>query len=214
MDKKKLVCFDIDGTLVDGISWYILTEGLGCSIKIHEEIYHKVLNHEMTLSEAEKQLVKLYQKKGKINFKTVYQIYNSVLLRKDSYELIDYLKKKGYLIYLISGAVDLYVKIVAEKIHADGYFSNSSLEFNEKGDLKKLHYRVNQGSVKLEQLESLVAKLDIDIQKEVYFIGDSENDIEVFKATGHGIAVHCKDENLLKVARKKVDSLAEIKSIL
>lgn len=214
MNKQKLVCFDIDGTLVNGVSWYILTKSIGCSVKVHEEIYHKALNHEITISEAEKQLVQLYQKGKKANFQTIYQVYNSILLREDSYELIDYLKKKRYLIYLISGAVDLYVKIVARKIHADGYFSNSSLEFDEKGDLKKIRYRVNQGSIKLEQLEDLVARLKIDIKKDVFFIGDSENDIEVFRTTGHGIAVHCQEENLLKVAWKKVKSLGDIKKIL
>lgn len=46
------------------------------------------------------------------------------------------------------------------------------------------------------------------------FVGDSENDIAVFKATGRGIAVHPFKEQLESLAWKKIDSLEQIKKIL
>jgi HAD superfamily phosphoserine phosphatase-like hydrolase len=214
MNSKKIVCFDIDGTLVDGISWYILTEGLGCEKKDHEKIYQDCLDGKTSFSEGEIRFVELYKNAGNANLQTIKNIYADVRLRKNAAGLIKFLKKKGYLIYLISGAIDLYVEEIAKKVHADGWFANSSFEFDEKGNLLKLHYRDNQGKVKLEQLESLVRELKLDIHKVVYFVGDSENDIEVFKATGHGIAVNCEKDNLLKTAWLKASSLNTISKIL
>jgi len=79
--------------------------------------------------------------------------------------------------------------------------------------LQKINYRNNQGEIKVKQLKTLVRKLGIDIDQ-VVFIGDSENDIEVFKATKHGIAIHSSSEELKKVSWRTVDSLSEIKDIL
>jgi HAD superfamily phosphoserine phosphatase-like hydrolase len=213
MNNKKIVCFDIDGTLVDGISWYILTEGLGCSVASHEKIYRDAPDGKISFSEGEKQLVEFYQKGGKANLQTIKKIYSNVQLRTETIGLIDYLKKKGYLIYLISGAIDSYAEKIAKKVQADGWYANSSLEFDENGNLTKLHYRDSQSRVKLEQLESLVAKLKLDMKSDVYFVGDSEIDVPVFQATGHGIAVYCEDRDLLKATWRNVESLSEIKKV-
>ena len=67
--------------------------------------------------------------------------------------------------------------------------------------------------MKVEQLKTLVRKLGINTDQ-VVFVGDSENDIEVFKATQHGIAVHSSSEELKRVSWRVVDSLLEIKDIL
>jgi HAD superfamily phosphoserine phosphatase-like hydrolase len=214
MKNKKIICFDIDGTLVDGISWYILTVGLECEKEDHEKIYQDCLDRKTSFSEGEIRLVELYKNAGNANLQTIKNIFDDVKLREGAVDLVKYLKKKGYLIYLISGAIDLYVEEVAKKVQADGWYANSSLEFDEKWNLIKLHYRDNQGKVKLDQLESLVRKLKVDMKSDVYFVGDSEIDVPVFQATGHGIAVYCEDKDLIKVARKKVETLEEIKNIL
>ncbi len=212
-DIIKLVCFDIDGTLVDGVSWLILTEGLGCSAQRHMDIFHAAKVGKISFIEGERQLTKMYQDGGNATKRKIVKIFLEVKLRQEARGLIAYLKKKNCHIHLISGAIDLYVEQIAKKIGADGYYSNSSLEFNRAGVLQKINYRDKQGGVKLEQLNDLINRLKININ-EVVFVGDSENDIEVFKATKHGIAVHCFDENLKKVAWKAVDSLNEIKNIL
>ncbi len=211
--KVKLICFDIDGTLVDGVSWLILTEGLGCSAQRHMDIFHAAKAGKISFIEGERQLTKMYQDGGNATKRKITTIFSEVKLRPEVKELFSYLKRKNYLIYLISGAIDLYVKEVTKNTKADGFYANSSLEFSPSGVLQKINYRDNQGGVKLEQLRELITKLNIKM-KEVFFVGDSENDIEVFKATKHGIAVHCFDDNLKKEAWKVIDNLKQIKNIL
>lgn len=213
MEKFKLVCFDVDGTLVDGVSWFLLTEGLGCSPQEHLDIFERAKKGEISFSKGERLLTKMYQDSGNASQSYVRNLFSKAKVKPAAKNLMNYLRKKGYIIYLISGAIDTYVENIAKKLKVDGFYANSTLDFDNKGILKKINYRNNQGSVKLEQLEELIQKLNLRMD-EVVFVGDSWNDIEVFEKTRHGIAVHCFNEKLKKVAWKKIDSLEEIRKIL
>ena len=213
MNKFELVCFDIDGTLVDGISWLLLTEGLGCPSQKHIDIFNRSKKGEISFFEGERMLTKMYQESGNATQKFIKELFSKVEPKPEAKEIISYLKKKKYKIYLISGAIDIYAEGVAKKLEVDGFYANSSLEFGEDGILKKIYYRDNQGEIKVKQLKELAKKLGIDINK-IVFIGDSDNDVEVFKETGHGIAVGSLSEELKKVSWKKIDSLGKIKDIL
>lgn len=213
MRKIKLICFDVDGTLVEGNSWLTLTRGLGCSVKKHLDILKRAQTGKITFHKAERLLIRLYWDSDKANKENINNIFFQVKPRKEAFGIIDYLKQKGCIIYLISGAIDIYVKRIADNLGVDGFFSNSKLEFDNNGLLTKIHYREEQGKIKLEQLKELSEKNEIDI-KEIAFIGDSENDLEVFKATGNGIATLPANNDLVRVAWKTVNSLTAIKNIL
>ncbi len=213
MENIKLVCFDIDGTLVHGTSWLILSEGLGWSSKEALDVFKRARKGEISFTEAERIFITEYQKSGKANKQFIEEIFNNIDVKKEAKDLIFYLKEKGYIIYLISGAIDIYVQCIAKKLNVDGFYANSTLEFNNKGTLQKINYRNNQKEVKVEQLKRLIKELNINIDQ-VVFIGDSENDIGVFKATKQGIAVHSSNEELKKISWRVVDSLLEIKDIL
>jgi len=212
MNKFRLVCFDIDGTLVDGISWFLLTKGLGCSLQEHVKI-HRAKKEEMPFLKKERMLTKMYQESGNATQKFIREFFSKVKPRSEAKGIISYLKEKGYKIYLISGSIDIYVEEIAKKLIVDGFYANSSLKFGKDGVLKKIYYKSNQGEIKVKQLNKLVKKLGINLD-EVVFIGDSENDIEVFKEIKHGIAVNSSSEELRSIAWKDIDSLEQIKDIL
>ena len=213
MNKFKLICFDVDGTLVDGTSWLLLTEGLSCLTQKHIDIFNRAKKGEISFSEGEKMLTKMYQESGNATKEFIKKVFSKIKPRFEVKELISYCKKKGYKIYLISGAIDIYVGEIAKKLKVDGYYANSSLEFNDENILNKIHYRNNQGEIKVEQLRGLIEKLGIKMN-EVVFVGDGENDTEIFKETGHGIAVNSLSEELKSIAWKNIFSLGEIKDIL
>ncbi|MBM3209132.1 HAD-IB family phosphatase [Candidatus Shapirobacteria bacterium] len=211
--KIKLICFDVDGTLVDGISWLFLTRGLGCSSEEHIGIFNRAKCGEITFAEGERMLTRMYRDSGNATRVFIENLFARVRPRPEAKQLVSYLKKKGYLVYLISGAIDIYVRAIAKRLGADGYFANSSFDFDKSGVLEKIHYRDNQGEVKVEQLKQLIKARGIRMN-EVVFVGDSENDIEIFEATKKGIAVSWASDNLKEVAWKIINSLGEIKKFL
>ena len=213
MRNIKLVCFDVDGTLVDGNSWWMLTKALGYPSEKIDSIFNLAKEGKISFREGERLFAKMFQENENATKQFIKIFFESIDVKPEAKDLIAYLKPKGYIIYLISGGIDMYVESIARKIKADGFYANSSLEFDKKGMLQGIHYRENQKEVKAEQLQELIRKIGIDISQ-VVFIGDSENDIDAFKVTKHGIAVSTSDEELKKVAWKSVNSLLEIKNVL
>lgn len=212
-DGIKLVCFDVDGTLVDGLSWLILTEGLGCSTDKHIDIFDKALKGEVSYSKSERIITKMYRESGYANEVFIRKLFSEIKIRNEAKELFFYLRKKGYKIYLISAAIDIFVENVAKRLGTDGFYANARLEFDKKGIVKRFHFRSDQSKLKLEQLNELLSNLGLDYDS-VAYVGDGYNDIDVFKKIGYGIAVHCFDDNLKKFAWKVVGNLGEIKNIL
>lgn len=60
-------------------------------------------------------------------------------------------------------------------------------------------------------LRELSKKYEVPV-KQIFFAGDSDNDLEAFKLTGRGIAVEPFPESLRPVAWKTVKELSEIKN--
>jgi HAD superfamily phosphoserine phosphatase-like hydrolase len=209
----KLVCFDVDGTLVEGASWYILAESLGCSPGLIQDLSLRVQKGELSLDRAELQVRTLFLDTGKATRPFIEHVFEQIPLRPEVLPLISYLNIHNYPIYLISGAIDLFVQKIAEKLAVDGFYANTSFEFDQDGVLRKIDYHPEQGKMKVEQLTKLISEFGIRMDQ-VAYIGDSDNDIEAFQSTGHGIAVHCTSDQLLKVAWRVVDSLAKIQTIL
>jgi HAD superfamily phosphoserine phosphatase-like hydrolase len=214
MKKTKLICFDIDGTIMENKSSFAaLTDGLGCDVFKVVSIYQAVVKEELPIPEGEKAVTEIYRKSGKANKKFINRVFEEMELKKDAKELLPYLKEEGWKIYLVSGGMDMFVKMIASRAGVDGYYFNSSLKFGLMGDLKTIRYGGNEGLAKARQIKELAKKHSMDV-KEMIFVGDSENDYHAFVETGHGIAVKPFDEKLGTVAWKQVDSLLEIKSFL
>jgi len=213
MENIKLVCFDVDGTLVDGNAWWMLTKALGYPLEKTISIFNQARKGKISFRDGERLFTKMFQESGNATREFIRNFFESIDVKPEAKDLISYLKQKGYIIYLISGGIDIYVNAIARKLRVDGFYANSSLGFDKKGILQGIHYRENQKGVKAEQLQELIRKIGIDMNR-VVFIGDSENDIDVFKTTKHGIAISTSDEELKKASWKSVNSLSEIKNIL
>jgi HAD superfamily phosphoserine phosphatase-like hydrolase len=186
---------------------------LGCSVEKVVEIYEKTESGSMPFEEGVDCLEKMYFESGKAFKQNIQDIFNKIPLRGDAKETVDHLKRSGYGVYLISSAIDLYLDIVAQKVGANGFFGHASFDFDNGGALAKINYGREQGPAKARQIKELSRKLDVP-DRQVIFVGDGRNDIEAFRLTGHGIAIHPYDRELEEIAWKKIKSLSEIKNIL
>ena len=209
----KAVIFDVDGVLYSGNSWFSLTEGLGRSIEDHAEIFKQAKTGELGWQRAERKLVAMYQSSGKATKEFITSLCASHQLRPEAKDVIGYLKARGYIICLISGSFNTHVEAVAKQLGIEHWYANSTLVFDQSGNLERIIYYRDQNQVKVNQLIEFCQKVGIE-PTECAFIGDSDNDIAVFQLTGHGIAVRCDDEYLKGIAWEECETLTEIKDIL
>lgn len=210
----KAVIFDIDGTLTPDVSWTALTRDLGTSVEKHLEIFHGHRDGKITHETSKRELLKLWQETGNANKAFFQKLFMEWPLKDGAGELIDYLKSKGYLICLITGAADLYAEVIAKRLGIKDFFSNSQFIWDDNGKLKDFHYDIKQDKKKLEQFLKFCREQSLD-PRDCAVVGDSHNDTELFSATGNGIAVNSKNSHHLeKIAWKIISNLNEIKELL
>ena len=211
---NKLICFDVDGTLVEKkSSWLTMIESLGCPAEKVISIYEGAMKGEISFIQGEKQVADIFRASGKATREFIDHIFDDELLNPEVFDLMGWLKEKGYSIWLVSGAIDIRVAAVAEKIGADGFCASASLEFDEQGTLTKINYGGDQNPWKAEMVKKIARDHGI-LPQDMFFVGDGPNDVDAFILTGRGIAVRPYDERLENVAWKKVSSLMEIKEII
>lgn len=211
---NKIICFDVNGTLVEESSWEIFTSGDEIIEKEIEEIFNGYYSGKTLLDDAWSALVSVLKRTGKANKDFVCNCWDKASTFKEgTEEVINYLKDKGYKVYLISCSIDIYLKCMTEKLLLDGFYAGSHLIFDELGELEKITSDCVQGKgFKKEKLKELAEKEKVGIE-DIIFVGDGDNDIGVFEMTKHGIAMG-GNPKLLNCSWKQISNLKEIKEIL
>ncbi len=210
---NKLICFDVDGTLVKArSSWETLNIGLGCPTECLDEIYQKTESGQMSFAEGVKILEDMYIGSGRASEVFIRGLFDQISLKHDARETIEYAKQKGYRVYLISGAIDIFVEAVAKKAGADGYFAHASLEFDRAGNFSKIKYSSGQVVTKIARIKELSEKYRVPASEMIY-VGDGINDVGAFELA-RGVAVHPYDPALEEIAWKKINELAELKNFM
>lgn len=211
---NKVICFDVNGTLVEESSWEIFAQGDKEVERQIDDIFDGYYSRKISIDEVWKGMVSMLKNAKRANREFIYGCWEKSNTFKDgAEEVISYLKEKGYRIYLISCSIDVSLEIMANKLKVDGFYAGSHLIFDSLGDLERITSECGKGKeFKKEKLKELAQKEGIDVQ-EIVFVGDGDNDIGVFEMTKHGIAMG-DNEKLLDCSWKQTQSLREIKEIL
>lgn len=209
----KAVVFDIDNTLTNDVSWLKATELLGASVEAHVDIFDKFSKNELSYEVSKSQLIQLWEDTGNNNKQFWEEMFLKWPLKDDAQELVDYAHRQNYKTVLITGSFDIFAKAIAEKLGIPLWYANTEMVWSTDDALIDFHYVRDQAAQKLVHFQEFIQQNGIDAQ-DCVVIGDGDNDIELFKTTGRGIAVSKDSQNLMDVAWKSVDNLSEVKDIL
>lgn len=206
----KLICFDLDDTLTDGYSWMRLNMAMGMS-EAEDNMLVK-LNREGALEYEQwtDLLQNIYKKRGKATLAGMDAALSTFNYKSGVKETIAYLQNKGYQIALVSGAVDMYVDKIARDLGITLAQGNSVLVFDSGENLERIVTFGDDYFAKLRHLESFCRRLGIALS-ECACIGDGENDIEMFRATGRGITF--TGSPIASDAWQVVDSISDLQKI-
>jgi len=209
-EKKKIICFDANGTIIDEDTWAMFGE----SKKEIDEALADYGDKKISITELWDKMAKIFRDTGMATRDFIYGYWReNCNLRDGAEDLVDYLKAKGYKIYLMSCSIEPCLESITRSLQLDGFFAGSHLVFDENGELEKIESECSDKLFKEKKIRELAQSEGVDV-REIVFVGDGYNDIGAFEATGKGIAINSKVPELLAAAWKQVEELSEIKDIL
>ena len=206
MPKYKLICFDVDGTLIDNVkfSWQIFHDYFQTDKHRREDAKKKFFNGEITYLEWAEHDINLWKGKNAKREDFLDAIKNLKLM-KGAMETLQELKKRGYKLAIISGSLNIILeKFIPnyEKFFDDVFLSR--ICFDEDGNIIKVQATEFDMDAKALALKKIAERENISLE-ECVFIGDYLNDLKIMQEAGLGIAFNCSHEELKKVADVVID---------
>ena len=202
---KRLIVFDVDGTLIDAEMVDELAKAAGVGRKV-SEITSRAMNGKIEFKKALKERVKLL--KG-LDVRVLNSIVGNLDVTPGAEELITALKVLGYKIALISGGFTQFVEKIKEKLGIDYVYANKLVIKDGKltGELVE---PIIDAERKAELMREIAEKENL-LMDQVVAVGDGANDRFMLQNSGLGIALYPK-EVLKKVASGVItkDNLAGI----
>ncbi|MFT3740024.1 MAG: phosphoserine phosphatase SerB [Breznakibacter sp.] len=183
---RRLVCFDMDSTLIQAEVIDELARKAGVYDQV-SAITEAAMRGELDFKESFVKRVSLL--KG-LDESVMKEIANELPLTEGAERLFKTLKKYGYRTAILSGGFNYFGNYLKNKLGIDYVFANE-LEIAD-GKLTGRHLGdIVDGPKKAELLKLLAFKEDIHLNQ-VIAVGDGSNDLPMINLAGLGIAFHAK----------------------
>jgi phosphoserine phosphatase len=183
---RRLVCFDMDSTLIQTEVIDELAHEAGIGDKV-AAITEAAMRGELDFEQSFKERVALL--KG-LDEKVMKKIAENLPLTDGAERLFKILKKYGYKTAILSGGFNYFGHYLKHKLGVDYVFAND-LEIKD-GKLTGNHMGdIVDGNRKAELLKLIAFKEDIHLNQ-VIAVGDGSNDLPMLNMAGLGIAFHAK----------------------
>jgi phosphoserine phosphatase len=201
MPKYKLVCFDVDGTLIDNLkfSWQVFHDYFETDEHRREDAKKKFFNGEITYKQWAEHDIEMWKEK-KPKKSDFFKALESLKLMEGAMETLDELKKNGVKLAIISGSLNILVEKFIPNY--DDYFDDiflSKIYFDENGEIERIDATEFDMEKKALALRQIAERENIELS-ECVFIGDYLNDLKIIQEAGLGIAFNCRHDELKKVA--------------
>jgi phosphoserine phosphatase len=184
---RRLICFDMDSTLIqtEVIDELAIRAGVGDKVK---EITERAMRGEIDFKESFTERVALL--KG-LDSKVMQDIAENLPITEGVDRLMYVLKRYGYKIAILSGVFSYFGEYLQKKYGIDYVYANE-LEIDENGILTGRYLgEIVDGRRKAELLKLIAQVEKVDIAQTIA-VGDGANDLPMLSEAGLGIAFHAK----------------------
>lgn len=183
---RKLVCFDMDSTLIQAevIDELAKIAGVGEQVA---KITESAMRGEIDFAESFRRRMALLEG---LEESTLQKIAENLPITEGAERLISTLKRFGYKVAILSGGFTYFANFLKDKLGIDYVyanhldFENGKLTGNVKGDIV-------DGAMKARLLRELAEKEQLSLEQ-VIAVGDGANDLPMLSIAGLGVAFHAK----------------------
>ena len=184
---RRLICFDMDSTLIQTECIDELAKRAGVGDKV-SEITARAMRGEIDFKESFKERVALL--KG-LDASVMKDIAEHMPITEGTDRLMSVLKTCGYKIAIFSGGFTYFGEYLQKKFGVDYVYANE-LEIDENGKLTGNYLGdIVDGHRKAELLK-LIAQVEKVNLAQTIAVGDGVNDLPMISEAGLGIAFHAK----------------------
>jgi phosphoserine phosphatase len=183
---KRMVCFDMDSTLVDmeGIDEMARRAGVHRAVA---RITDKAMRGDFDFEESLRQRVAML--KG-LASNELFDIRDHMKLSEGADELLTTLKWLGYQVGIVSGGFDIFADYLKEKFNLDFAYSNQ-LEIKDGFLTGKVTGKIVDAAEKARVINQISCDEGI-LLDQVVVVGDGANDALMLSQAGLGIAYNAK----------------------
>lgn len=183
---RRLVCFDMDSTLIQTEVIDELARRAGVYKQV-SEITESAMRGEIDFKQSFERRIALL--KG-LDVSVLKDIAENLPLTEGTERLFRSLKKYGYKTAILSGGFNYFGNYLKSKLGIDYVFANE-LEVCDNKLTGRHVGDIVDGAKKAEMLKLLAFKEDLHLEQ-VIAVGDGANDLPMIQLAGLGIAFHAK----------------------
>jgi len=183
---RRLVCFDMDSTLIQTEVIDELAELAGVGKQVRA-ITESAMNGEIDFSESFKKRMALLEG---LSEDVLHNVAVNLPITKGAHRLMKALKYYGYKTAILSGGFTYFGDYLQKELGIDYVYANQ-LEIKDGKLTGKYLGEIVDGAKKAEYLKAIAEKEGIHINQTIA-VGDGANDLPMLNLAGLGIAFHAK----------------------
>jgi phosphoserine phosphatase len=183
---RRLVCFDMDSTLIQTEVIDELAELAGVGAQVRA-ITEAAMNGELDFDTSFKQRMALLEG---LSEDVLHNVAINLPITKGAHRLMRALKYYGYKTAILSGGFTYFGKYLQKELGID-YVHANKLEIVDGKLTGKYIGEIVNGEKKAEYLKAIAKKEGIHINQTIA-VGDGANDLPMLNLAGLGIAFHAK----------------------
>lgn len=197
---RRLICFDMDSTLIETevIDELVVRAGVGDQVKA---ITESAMRGEIDFSESFAQRCALL--KG-LDVSVMQEIADNLPITEGVDRLMRILKKVGFKIAILSGGFTYFGNYLKQKYNIDYVYANE-LEVEDGKLTGRYVGDIVDGKRKAELLRLIAQVENVDIRQTVA-VGDGANDLPMISIAGLGIAFHAKPK-VKETAKQSISTI-------
>ncbi|OAZ02949.1 phosphoserine phosphatase SerB [Flavobacterium succinicans] len=183
---RRLVCFDMDSTLIQTEVIDELAELAGVGEEVRA-ITDSAMNGEIDFSESFKKRMALLEG---LSEEVLQNVAINLPITKGAHRLMKALKYYGYKTAILSGGFTYFGEYLQKELGIDYVYANQ-LEIKDGKLTGNYLGEIVDGQKKAEYLKAIAEKEGIHINQTIA-VGDGANDLPMLNLAGLGIAFHAK----------------------